>query len=185
MFRVIFKGDMEDIYLTDAEGTQLMQDIENNTLQGFIRLSGRVVDAKSIKAVMPQSSDPDSSVDKDRGMEIIRESIVMFDSFKQDFLNMPVDMRCKEVGLADMLSVALRGRRLTDEEKEEVAKRQRVFYEEHPDYAFANPICYKDLLFAKIPTEGAMIHVRDVVSQNALLFTEQLVRNGIKRFTDV
>lgn len=171
MYRVVFKGDMEDMFLDNQEGRQLHDDLENNRLEGFINLKGSLVEVKSIKAILPNSSDPDSKESKEKGNEHIYNQNLEFDMWRAKRLSMSPFARAQDTSFFNFLCRTIRGRPLTEEEIPEVRVAQEQWFTDHPDFHNANPICYFKKEELTIPNEPkGMTPMKDLLLQNALDF---------------
>lgn len=182
---------MEDVFIEDAEGRQLAYDLEQGTLKGYINLQGTLVDSKSIKAIIPNAGDPDRNVMKDRVAQEREEAERQFRIDRQSRWDMPPHVRAQNVKVAELMSVAVQDRHLTPEEIVEVIACQEKFFTDNPEYATANPICYKHVFkemrqekTTKSLRDQGMRHIADVLPLNVMAQVEQQVRNGIKGFTD-
>jgi hypothetical protein len=103
MYKVIFKGDMEPIYLSYSEGEKLTRDLENGSLSGMITLKGNLITVGSIKAVLPNQSDPDSNDRKNHGTDIIERVNREDRQWRHAQLALPVSERAKNLNLARMV----------------------------------------------------------------------------------
>jgi hypothetical protein len=56
MFRITFKGGMEDVMLTNEQGATLM-DAMRNDRKGMVELEGAMFDMGSIKGIIPSGND--------------------------------------------------------------------------------------------------------------------------------
>lgn len=172
MYRVIFKGGMEDMYLDYTEGKQLHDDLANNRLDGFINLKGVLVEAKSIKAILPNATDPDSRDSKQKGSDFIYNETIKFDKWRAERLAMSPVVRAQDVSFFNFLCRTIRGRPLTAEEIPEVRMAQEQWFTDHPDFHNANPICYfkKEELAFPEHHKDRMTPLKDLLLENALNF---------------
>ncbi len=170
-YKVIFKGDMEPIYLGAVEGKTLMDDLERGIVKGMINLKGNLISVGSVKAVVPNTSDPDSQDKKSEFTEMVYKENKNFKEWRAKRLTMTPKNRAQSTSFMNYLSQALRGRSLTDNEIVEVRQKQERFFETHPDFHSANPTCYfskKDLLLEDdfLP----MVTFKNLQKKNALQF---------------
>lgn len=172
MYRVIFKGDMEDMFLDHSEGAQLHEDLANGKLEGFINLKGNLIEVKSIKAILPNATDPDSFSAKEKGNAHIYQAEVEFDMWRAKRLAMSPFGRAQDTSFFNFLCRTIRGRPLTEEEIPVVRIAQEQWFDEHPDFHNANPICYfkKEELTMPERHKDRMTPMKDLLLENALNF---------------
>lgn len=170
MYCVKFKGGMEDMFLDHTEGKQLHDDLANNRLDGFINLKGSLVEVKSIKAIIPNASDPDSSTQKQSGSDYIHQQSIEFDMWRAKRLAMSPVVRAEDVSFFNFLCRTIRGRPLTAEEIPEVRLAQEEWFTTHPDFHNANPICYFKKAELTMPErhKDAAVPMKDLLLENAL-----------------
>lgn len=169
MYRVIFKGDMEDMFLDHSEGAQLHDDLANNKLEGYINLKGNLVQASSIKAVLPNAIDPDSTESRQKGSDHIYQQNLQFDMWRAKRLALSPKERAQSITFFNFLCKTIRGRPLTEEEIPEVQAAQEQWYIDHPDFHNANPICYFKKEELQLPTDDKNITpISNLLLQNAL-----------------
>lgn len=179
MYRIIFKGDMENMYLDESEGRQLAEDISRGNLSGYLKLKGSVVASASIKAVQPYFSDPDSGKLKERHMEKIAQDEREWQDWKKRRLALSPEDRAQTVGFMNLMCQVIRGRALTADEIPKVKLAQKKWFEEHPDFHSANPICYftkneiSKLQPIVRPVEGKPMRVGNLLAVSALKFADR------------
>src|SRR5580693_2284545 len=103
MYKVIFKGDMEPIYLSYSEGEKLSRDLESGAVSGMITLKGNLITVSSIKAVLPNQSDPDSNDRRNHGIDIIDRINREYRQWRSSELSKPTTERAKNLNLARMV----------------------------------------------------------------------------------
>lgn len=173
MYKVIFKGDLEPIYLSPVEGKQLMDDLKAGKLQGFIELNGQMVDSKSIKAVIPDQVDPDSQEKKSEFTEMVHEENRKFREWRAERLKMSPEKRAESTSFMNYMSQALRGRTLNHREVLEVREKQKEFFESHPDFHTANPTCFFTKQDLAVEDENLpMMPIKTALKIQALKYAE-------------
>lgn len=187
MYKVIFKGDIPDIYIDMARGSQLADDFENGMLPERVSIEGTIVDSKSIKAVISNVGDPERKEKKDDFMEMVDKINKNHRDMKRTLLNTPIEERAKRLEIAEMLSIGIRGRKLAENEREAIVERQTAWLEENPEWSEANPICYRDIIDQPIQPTGVdtASHISQIVGMNSMRLAEMQVQNGIKNKYDV
>lgn len=180
MYKILFKGSIEEELVETTEGVQLMQLWENNALPEKIQINGSVYDSKSIKAIIANVASTDGK--KLAMKEMMDESVYQHHQLVQKRWAMIPKERAQHVGIANMIMMAFRKRKLTPEETQEVITLQEKFFEEHPTYAWANPIVYKHVI-GEQPTSktGFAVKMSDLFPNHALRTAELAVANGIKK----
>lgn len=184
MFRIIFKGDVEDIYLDNFEGAKLMNDLQAGKISGHVNLGGSLVNAGSIKAVLPGSKNPDMNQKLEDASERLAENEREYAARKKYLLSLPPAERAKNTSLASLVWYAVFGRKLTEDERKGVITCQRSFFERNPLYAEANPKCYLrktnlTVRAAKVAASAPAPQLKDVLPVSILGFVERQVANGI------
>lgn len=173
MYKIIFTGGLEDVYVETAKGMELSQDFKNGTMPDRIEINGMIVSSKSIKAIVPGIINPDAPKG---GFEYIADEKAEFTKWRQKRLALSPKDRAKDVSMFNFLSQALRGRNLTDEEVPKVQEAQEKWFENHLDWHNANPVCYfkkKELPIYKANKGDKMTHMKDYMAQNALELVER------------
>lgn len=177
MYRVIFKGELNDVYLSFSEGDKLRRDLEEGTLEGYITLKGNTISTGAIKAIVLESSK-----EKEDHMANIDEIGREFEEWKRRRLKLTPKERAQSTAFFDYLSQAFRGRPLTEDEKNDVKIAQEQWFTEHPDFPRANPICYFDkdeiskLAYKTYKRLGSTQSLKDLLPANAALLAERVIR---------
>lgn len=147
MYKVIFKGDMEPIYLSYSEGEKLSRDLESGTVSGMITLKGNLITVSSIKAVLPNQSDPDSSDRRSHGIDIIDRINREYRQWRSSELAKPTAERAKNLNLARMVWRAHTGSAdISPIIQAWIIDLQWAYLENNPTLVYANPICYKSFV---------------------------------------
>jgi len=183
-YKITFKGNVEPIFLSNEEGVQFYNDWFMGDLPERIKLKGMVVLSNTIKAIEENVKDPDASSVK-QGWEIVQEVNDDFREFTAALLRQPAEERAQFTGIADMMWTSMTHEPMTAEQKETVIERQTAFFKEYPNYAFANPKCYEDLIPKAKVMKGAgeLRHFADVAPESIMRLTLLQVSNGIQRET--
>jgi hypothetical protein len=76
------------------------------------------------------------------------------------------------------------GRRITEEERAEVVKKQEAFFTTNPTWAEARPSCYIDSYAftarsATVDTKADMLNIKDLISSNVIDLMARQVENSI------
>lgn len=138
-FRVILKGEADPIILSFQEGQKLSDDLAAGRVTGMLKIAGNLVSVGAIKAILPEYDNSVAVVDaSDKRAKEDRD----WNTWKTNRIAMSPKERARSTNFFDMISSALRGRRLTELEKADVRFAQEVYFTEHLDAHVANPRCY-------------------------------------------
>ncbi len=147
-------------------------------------IGGMLIESSAIKAIIPGSSDPDSTSRMDRGLEIITNANEEFKKEKARLLRLTPQERAKDTNIAETLWLAIHNRRMTETERAVVIKKQETFFLANPTWAEAKPSCYltKDDLSRRssaIDTKADMLSIKDLVAGNVIDLMARQVSNSI------
>lgn len=173
MYKVIFKGSVEPVVISMAAGDQLKAKLDRGDTTGYIDVAGSYVQVNTIKAVVP-NDDSDTQGRREELTEQIAQADAEFKAWRQSRLKMSAKERAQSVAFFNYLCQALRGRPLTNKEKDDVRSAQEKWFTEHPDFHAANPVCYfsKDELSMEeehLPMKGVL----RLAKINALNYAER------------
>lgn len=182
-YRIIFKGGVEDMFVSDTRGIALSEAWEQGHLPHVINIDGALLESKTIKAIIPGVKNPDTTKEKDRNMEDLREMEDEYRESKRKKLSLSPQQRAQSTSLASMFFYGVCGRKMTKEERDEVILCQEKFFQEHPNYAEASPICYRHVIdrVPKEPKLGAAKHISDILRGSAIALAQKQVSNGIQK----
>lgn len=178
-YKIVFSGAMEPEYVKDSEGLYLAELFKNKGFPDRVEINENVYESKAIKAVISGASDPDSGERKQRGSDSIHRINSDFQAWYTLRTAMPPEERAQSVAFFNMLSQAIRGRALTDDEKVTVRKKQLQWFKDHQDFHSANPTCYftKDEIikagagFQRDPNKP--LHIGELLTKNAVMLAER------------
>jgi hypothetical protein len=156
-YKIVFKGDIEPAYISDAKGAILAAKWQSDSIRGRIDIDGMLVEAASIKAIIPNASDPNQAERKRRGIEDLERMNGDFRAYRQRRLDLQPRERAQSVAMMNMVSQALRGRPLSEDEIPKVREAQERFFVAHPTFHVASPTCFftKDELSKAIQQKDA------------------------------
>ncbi len=175
MYKIVFKGDLEPIYLNVHEGMKLADDLKNDALEEFVTLKGSTIATSSIKAILPIIED-----EKTETMDKISEINSDWELWKKKRLALSPKDRAQSTSFMNLLCQALRGRPLTELEVKDVQFSQQVWFEQHPDFHTANPICYfsrEEISRCQAGLEnlGGPLTIADALKVNVLNLAERIL----------
>lgn len=178
-YRIVFKGQIGDEFVDDYTGRQLAKDFESNTFPERISINGNVYDAKSVKAVMSGFASPDTNDRNEATKKMIRDMQDEADAIKQKKLAQPPEVRCKNTGMAEVIYMGMSGKRVPPDVMQKIIERQHQFFKENPDWAEANPKCYRDLIpRALLIKPTAAPSMAELLQHNVLMFAERTIINS-------
>ena len=147
MHKVLFKGDIEPIFLPFHEGEKLMRDLEHGALSGMITLKGQLVTVSSIKGVIPNQSDPDSSDRKNAGTDVIDKINREYRQWRREQLRLPASVRANNLNVPRIVWRAHTGdANIPIDIQAQIIQLQTEYLTANPTLVYANPICYKKLI---------------------------------------
>lgn len=171
------------MFVADDRGEALAVAWENAQLPPVLNIDGSLIESKLIKAIIPGFKNPDTSKEKDQNMVDLAEMNHNYQVEKLRKIKLSPKERAQSTALADILFTGVAGRKMTDEERDQVILAQEKFFEEHENWAEANPTCYWKLI-ERIPKDAhrsAARPINDVMRSVAISIVEKQVANGIIR----
>lgn len=176
-YKIIFKGGVDDIYVSDEKGAILLAAKQAGELDGDIVINDSLYDAKSIKAIISKVNDPDNPSTKQEWSDWVSQDNNEFRHFHNEQLKLSPKERAQNTFFMDLMSQAIRGRSLTELEKKDVRFAQERWFETHLDFHTANPVCYfkreEINRIEKRRNASKPISIKEALSTNALLFAER------------
>ena len=77
MFKIAFKGGLEDIILSNEDGEEIMDALKGGQ-KGLLDIGGKFIDAASIKAIIPSSEDWNEKVSDPAQMDALEAELKRF-----------------------------------------------------------------------------------------------------------
>ncbi len=179
--RIVFKGGLPDEFMEDSRGYKLSELWKEGKLNGIVDINGNTYDAKSIKAILSGFSNPDTNDRNALNLKELQKIKTDHEAATEKKLAQSPEIRAKNTGLAEVMYMAFRGQKMPQDVREQVIEAQMAFFTKNPDFADANPICYKHLIGNPArPQEKEAARVVDLLPAWALNFAERTVSAGIK-----
>ena len=170
-YKIVFKGDLEPMYVDTAKGENLQRVLDAGT-RGILKIDDIRIDASSIKAVIPGLSDPDNQSAKEHFMEKMEHDLREWGVERNRKMSQSPQKRAEDVQVARLVSYAVSG---TFDVPQGLTERQQKFFGEHPDQTIASPTCYKDLLEEKLPPKSDMPTMKQVVREAAMRAADRIL----------
>ena len=177
-YKIVFKGGLAEEFVEGAEGAQIAKLYLENRLPERIELNGNIYDSKSIKGVVKGFQNPDKTDRDERTIKMLADMHYEHEQASIKKRRQPPEVRCKNVGIAEILHTTLVGSRMPEELREQVIAAQFAFFQKNPDYAEARPSCYRHLM--PHAEEAKPYHIRGAVVDSAFNLVERAVSSGIK-----
>ena len=86
-FRIIFRGDIEDVYVDNIRGAALAGKWGIGDLGDKVEINGNLYDSSSIKAILSKAIDPDREKKKDVSREETEELRKHLETYEQKRIN--------------------------------------------------------------------------------------------------
>lgn len=181
-YRILFKGNLQEIEVSDDRGRVLAQSLENGTLEGMVNIDGSLYDSKSIKAVVQGRADAERTQEKIDNMREIQDMENSFQREKRRVLGLSPKERAKRLNIANLLARGIMQRELSEKEQSEIIDLQEKYFEQHPNHAEANPTVYKHILERGAVREQkskAAQHISDGLRTSAITIALKQFSNAI------
>lgn len=175
----MFKGGVSDEYVDDYAGREIAADFEKGRLQDKLSINGNIYDAKSIKAILSKSQDPDEQarLRRQEGTEAAREIWQDFNDAREQMMLLTPAERAKHptnIAFAQMIATGMTGRTLPEDR---IIEGSTKWLQAHPDFHVASPISYLSKKEHKQPDYGvdSMIHVSAILQNSVLAIAERVL----------
>lgn len=149
MYRITFKGTLEPAYVPDGVGKILYEKWLDDALDPKIEIeNGRAILSNTIRAIEGGHSLPGVSGEK------LQANTIENNETEEDYIgkrfslaNKPAEEKAKNLHIATLVWWSYTGQRnIPEEMKPQIEQRQLKFFKGNKRHAYANPICYKDLI---------------------------------------
>lgn len=177
-YKIVFKGnDIEDIIVDNDRGMSLAAKWQNNELPSKVNIDGFVVESSAIKAIISGARDPHKSDSKSRMAEMLDQTDREHATYKKKLLALSPEERGKRTAMAEYVYFVYTGKEMPEELKPEFIKAQQEYFKENPEYAEANPVCYKHLINEFRPDQSThhTQHISTPLVEAAMTTIEQQI----------
>jgi hypothetical protein len=153
MYAVFLRSQREPILVDDIVGMKLKDQWMNNKLPKRVEVGEWAGDSDQIKGIKsnatPDLDDEILSQQRDNSTktnEYFKQVDQEYESYRNQKLKLAPAERAKIMTVVDLVWKAHTIKPMPDDLREFIIERQKAYFEEHPNHAFANPVCYRDLV---------------------------------------
>lgn len=174
MYKIIFKGQIGDEFVDSFEGLGLATDWKNGSLPSKVEINGNLYESSSIKAVISGFENPE----KNDATKDIAAMWSGFNNWADKAVALSPEQKAENTELAELTYVSMAGVQMPPELRPKIIARQLAFFKENPNYVYAKPTCYRDLLPS--PMRPKEYHISNFTALSGLHLVERILQHGIR-----
>lgn len=153
MYAIFLRSQKEPILVDDIQGIRLKEQWMQNKLPKRIEIGEWAGDSDQIKGIKSNATpDLDTEIigmQQDQASKTnayFRSVDEEYVAYRKHKLSQPPAERAKNLTIASMVWNAHTDREMPEDVRERIVERQQAYFEEFPNHAHANPICYRDIV---------------------------------------
>lgn len=174
MYKIVFKGQIPDELVETVEGLGLASAWESGKLPAKVKINNNLYESSSIKAVISGFENPE----KNDATKDIAAMWSGFNDWANKAASLSPEQKAENTELAELTYVAMAGVQMPPELRPNIIARQLAFFKENPNYVYAKPTCYRDLL--PPPMRPKEYHISNFTALSGLHLVERILQNGIR-----
>lgn len=179
MYALYVRGRRDPILVADSFGKRVQQQWVEDALPQRIEAEGIVFNSSAITRIEPNYRE--DQTDKhaiEAGMDTITKSWEDHQQLLFKRRQMPPHERAKDLNIAHHVWYAHTGERIPKDKQQAILDRQEQYFVDNPHRAWANPICYKDLIpKAKEVKMERPFPLKNLISEHAMRVVERVLAN--------